>query len=640
MSVKVFKLIIISILLAILTLLPGELYQGYLDQYNDFYETSFYIQDNSPSQMLQDLSESAKDYNIQIFKIYERSKTTYSTCLDIYAEDEMVEILSSEYGISEGKYQSLFSGNTEINVYSFSDISEELLISDATYYLYGDYEDMVSFKETLVDIYAGSFPHNDGFNDISSYQSMILFSWILAIAIVVILALYDLVNQKKEIFILASMGTRKGIIYLKNVLVDDASIIVGYGILKCVVQKFEGRLSFDIYSGIMFVVLLVANALAYLGIFQVNYSSSVGRITYEGKLLICNYILCGICMFLFVIGISSCVELASVSYSYKSQEEFFDEYSDYSWCQSLVLSDGSDDEKLQGLLNTYMEENPETFFYLCRGTEFGEREQHVFYEASSGTKNYLKNKFSELDLESSDHDVYILTPQKSKISDEDLAELAGWLDTDDYEIVYYSETMDIIYRDADEDPITRTVTNPTIVFHNHEVENLSSDESFYEFFMCMIHNSDSCWTDYANENGITYVETNAWDYYCYRWQTLSRTVLVNIVVVVIMAFMMLLSIYVVIKLDFKVNAQELTLKKIYGHTRIGRFKKLYIMVASFCVVCFVGLLILKHMEYNITIASVLPVLLLTAAVECLFISGQIVSYEKKNLQGILKGGSL
>ncbi|MCD8118790.1 MAG: hypothetical protein LUE29_04800 [Lachnospiraceae bacterium] len=643
MSAKTFKLVIISILLAITALLPGELFQGYMDQYNDFYETSFYLQSGKTAEeMNRDLSSAAETYNIHIFKIYTRSKTTYSVCLDIYADDAMVQILSSQYCIREGTYQSLFSGSTEINIYPFSDIPDDLMEEDEVYYLYGDYDDTVLFKQSLVDIYAGSFPKDNGYNGLASYQGMLICAWVLVIVIALLLGVYDLMTQKKEVFISVTMGMSRAEIYLRNILPDTACMLAVYLILRTLIRHFEGSLSFDGCSNIMFLILLFANALVFLGVFRTGYSALAGKASVERKLLTCNYILCAICSFLFLAGTGSYVEMMWTSYSYSEQEEFFDEHSDYVWCQRLQLPDVSEDvseEVLQTLLNEFVYEYPESFFYICEGGEFGLDEERVFYTASSGTKDYLKENFSVLASATSDCDIYILVPDGKGITEDDLTDLTDWLETDSCEILRYSTPVDIICRELDNDPITDTVTNPVIVFYNHE-QDIPAGELVYEFFLGMVDDSDGQWSEYASANGISYMGTNAWDYFCYRWEALSRTVLVNLVAVVIMAVLMILSVYVVIRMEFQVNAQEVALKKIYGYTNLQRFRKLYGLTVISAVICLIGLIVLKCIGVSVPLRYVFPALLLFALIECAFISLQIAFYDRKNLQNILKGGNV
>ena len=652
MSAKLLKLLIVCVLLCMVAILPGELYQAYLEQYNDFYTTSFYCPDNiAPDKMISDLSETAEKNNVEIFKIYERSKTTFSTCLDVYASKEMVSVLEKDYLISEGRFRSLFSGSSEINVYDFHDISPELAKEDSSYYLYGDFDDAVLFKRQLVDIYAGSFPKEDGFNDLSFYRNMLFIGWFFVICVTVVLGIYDLMSQKKETFILTTMGTKKGSIYLKNLLIDTLVMAVVFFAIKVILIFVEGSLSFEVYSNSLFAFLLLINAIIYLGVFGRKYGTSLKQSSSEPKLLFASYILCGICMLLFLVSTSSCVELIYVSSRYSKQEEFFKEHSQYSWISRLKMDaseepvdDYDEYKRLQGLMNTFINENPKSFFYLFDNTEFGITDTYLSYIASEGTREYLKENIPELTNTSSEYDVYILSPENSKITTDDLEDLAArfLFNGEKYKILYYSNSVKLVYRTRESEPITEMVKNPTVLFFNKDPKVHSDDgELFYMLEYGMVDDSKGLWTEYAQANSIDYVSDNAWDYYCFRWEALTRTILINLVVVLIMTAMLLLTIFVIIKLEFRVNAKELALKKIYGHTKYERFKKLYNIVGVVGFICLVGVFIMKYTAYRtLSLLYIIPILIISLAVCCIFISLQIILYEKKNLQGILKGGNI
>jgi|GEM_PF-3407506 len=638
-KVKIVKFILVSILLIIVAIIPGELFQAYLDQYNDFYETSFYLQKGgSADEMIKDLSDTADKYDVHIFKIYEREKNTYSTSLDIYADEETVNILTENYGLSQGKFKSLFSGSTEIRVYRFSDISEELLKKDETYYLFGDSENMILFKQDLVNTYAGSFPKNDGFNGLNSFESMLSVAWIFVIAIVVLLTIYDTLNQKREILIRLTIGERIGIVYWKNVVLDTVYMLILFAILKVLMKNIEGNLIFDTYSNIMFFIMILINGIAFLGVLKVDYKLAMASSASKNNVLNYNYFLSGICMILLSISIGSCVELAFTAYDYSKQETYFEEHRNYNWHQRLLMEDEKR-QNLQMLLNEFMAENSEDFFYLCQGGDLEENSQKIFYEASSGAKEYLQSQIFELKKEL-DLDTYILISKKNSISDSELEYLLDWIETEDYEIIYYSDSVDIIYRTFDEEPITERVNNPVMIFYNRYNMDLADDETFFHFDLGMLEASSSKWEEFADEHNISYVATNAWDFYCYRWDSLSRTVLLNVVIIIIMFIMYMLLSCVIIKMEFKINAKELALKKIHGYHIFERFGKIYTITGVIGVLSLICLFIMKLVMIEINFAYIVFLILAIICIEFLYITCQIVLYEKKNLKKILKGGNI
>lgn len=637
-KVKLIKYFLITILLIIVSIIPGELFQGYLDQYNDFYETSFYLpNDVSGDEMLNELSKTANKYNIYIFKIYEKEKNAYSSSMEIYANYDMLKILSDDYGISQGIFKSLFSGKTIITSYSFSEISEELLQSDTKYYLYGNEDNMIHFKEELVDTYAGSFPKEEGFNDFESYKALLIVAWLFATIIVILLTAYDAIIQKKENFVRLTMGEYIWIQYMKNIVLDTIYMIFLYNALKVIINDLQGNLIFELYSDKMFLLMIVLNAIVFIKVSKINYKTATADTIVDGRILHYNYFVSASSMVILIISIVSCIELVNTSYEYSNQEDYFKEHKDYNWYQNMLI-EGSTDERLQEYLNDFISDNPSKFLYLCQGEKISDKSNMFFYEASAGSRKYLQSKIVELDkqLES---EIYILISKNNMISEYELHSLFDWIDTNNYEVVYYSDSIDIVYRVFDEEPITEMIKNPVILFYNNDNANRTIDESIYEFHLGMIDDSSGKWERIAKENGINYVETNVWDYYCYRWNALERTIILNIVIIIIMTLMYLLVSCVIIKLEFKLNAKELAIKKIYGYHIFERFGKMYGVTGIISLLSILVILFLDLFLVDIKLWDVLGTIIIIMCIQYIFITWQIMLYEKNNMLNILKGGN-
>lgn len=626
-KVKFIKLLLIGMLLFIVSIIPGELFQGYLDQYNDFYKTSFYLPENGSTEvMLNDLTETAKKHNIHIFKIYEREKNKYSVNLDVYTDENMAKVLANDYKISHGIYKSIFSGTAIINVHNFSDIPQKLIETDEYYYLYGDSKDMIRFKKDLINVYAGSFPKDDGYNDLEYYTFKLITSWIFVLAILVLLSIYDVISQKKENFIRITMGEKAGVIYLKNVVLDSVYILSVFLCSQLLIKKIEGNLIFSEYSNVMLLITILINCFVLLMIFKFDVKDAFSN-SPKNNILKYNYLLLGLCSIFFTLSVVSCVELINNSYSYSKQELFFAKNKNYSWYQNITIENGSEEE-LQMHLNDFISENMDSFHYLCSGIVYDEINNDVLYEANSGTKSYLKSKIKELN-DKLDHDTYLLIYEKNKLKKEELETIKNYIDNKNYQIIYYSDPIEIIYRQFDEAPLTSIAQNPVIVFHNKEDTNLSYNESMYEFHLCMIDNHNNVWHNFAERNGISFIETNVYDYYCYRWDALSRTLLINLVIVLFLAIMLFLSSCVVIKLEFRINAKEIALKKIHGYRMIECFKKIYTIPCISTLLSIICVIIIKNSGVGINPLLITIILLLFLILQYLYITCQVIINDRK-----------
>ena len=90
-------------------------------------------------------------------------------------------------------------------------------------------------------------------------------------------------------------------------------------------------------------------------------------------------------------------------------------------------------------------------------------------------------------------------------------------------------------------------------------------------------------------------------------------------------------------MEFKVNAKELVVKKVYGYRIYERFWKLYGITTVMSVLSILVITILDLFVRDINLVGMLGAILLIAGIQYVFITYQIISYEKKNMQSILKG---
>ncbi len=634
-KVKLLKLIMLTILMFIVSIIPKELYQGYMNQYNDFYETTFYLPEGmNKEEMLNELNKTANKHNIYIFKICEEDINIYTTTIDVYANEKMLDILSREYEIEKGRHGSLFSGETNINCYDLFDISDELIESDVKYYLYGDKQAMINFKEDLVDVYAGSFPKEDGFNDLESYTMLLVVAWIFVIIVLLLVTVYDAISQKKENFLRFTMGEHIWIVYVKNILSDTVYLIFLYEVLKLIISRTLGNIVFERYSDIMFLIMLILNAIFFVAVSKIDYKTGTADMTSDSGVLKYNYIISAICMIILLVSVTSCVELIDISLQYKKQEEYFRTHKDYNWYQKIRVE--NKELNLQKYLNEFISKNEKDFLYLCEGSEIIEGSKEVFYEASLGSKKYLQSKIKELNRELNSQ-IYILINKDNNISKKELEYIVDWTDASEYEVIYYTESIDIVYRIFEAEPITEMVHNPVIIFYNEDNIDESTEGSVYEFYLGMVDGSEDKWESFANARNITYVETNAWDYYCHRWESLLRTIIINIVIIAMMMFIYLLVSCMIINMEFKVNAKALIIKKIYGWNIFERFGKLYGSTAIISGTAIILITFLNLFVIDVNLKYMYVAVLLILCIQYVFITCQIILYEKKDMQAILKG---
>lgn len=624
-------------------ILPGELYQNYLDQFNDFYRTTFYLNQNATVQeMTTDLITTAERHNVSIFKIVRSTFSTFSSQLDIYCDDYVADILVKDYGIVFGKSESLFSGETTVNRYDFTALTQETVTKDIEYCLIGDYNDMTAFKAELVDKYAGSFPREDGINIQNSCKFTLTAAICILLLLNIFLSFYDIQYQKKEMFLSLTMGQSTVLYYIKNILLDSVYYIIISTIVGIVLTSNQRTLPFSQFVFWGIAAIIASNLIVYLQLFKIDYKAVISDsfMSAEKKNLRFQYVLHGVCFSLVIITLASNIAVIADCLNYYRQKSFFYDHSDYYWYQSFTVKD-QEAADTDAIINRFTNEYTDSMniFYLCQGSEISEENSDLFYEANHNTIEYLKTEIDSLNDCSLDKDTYILVHKNTKLSETDIEELISWADTDSVEVLEYSNSAEIIFREFDSEPITSFVKNPVIVFYNKE-GSVSEGTVKYELFLCMVQTNRAQMEAFASENNLSYSETNAVDYFEYRWTQLSRTLLINTVLFLLMLLMEILVSFSIISLEFKVNAIELALKEINGYSLFERFRKFFLETIVLWGICIISVAIVsifiapQTVFYEILGSSIMLI------INLLTIILQIRHHENMKTTEILKGGAL
>lgn len=188
--------------------MTGELYQSYTDDVLNFYETTFYVQPGvEADDMIKDIYDTAKENKVSVFFIDKFVENSFNTRISVYSDKETKDMLISDYYLREGKSDSFLSGKTEVFFCEYMDVPDKILNgSTPTYYLYGDYNDMVEMKRELVDKYGGSFPKNDDYSSLEEKRTSVIAIWVIIGVIICFLSFYSIAISQREFMVRATMG--------------------------------------------------------------------------------------------------------------------------------------------------------------------------------------------------------------------------------------------------------------------------------------------------------------------------------------------------------------------------------------------------------------------------------------------------
>ncbi|WP_313635612.1 DUF1430 domain-containing protein, partial [Exiguobacterium sp.] len=149
--------------------------------------------------------------------------------------------------------------------------------------------------------------------------------------------------------------------------------------------------------------------------------------------------------------------------------------------------------------------------------------------------------------------------------------------------------------------------------------------------------------DYVAEKQMTnelVLQTNAWGKYLGIWEAAKRLMNMNLIFAVLILSLELLVIWTVLRLEYQVNAIELSVQKVMGYSIWQKNRRL---IVSTMGITLVSTLAVALTAYILEFSS--PGLLLAGGGLLLVAEGVLLIWlirkiERANVQRILKGGNL
>ena len=375
------------------------------------------------------------------------------------------------------------------------------------------------------------------------------------------------------------------------------------------------------------------------------------------KLLVLNYGLKLATVVITIFVIASNVALMYESYQLYKQKPFFQYHSDYSYIRleykEVFKSDGS-------ILNRWDESDAvQEAFYK----EFFRKSNATLLSDTDGLSNgngiianrnafgYLSSKIKELKGLPINKDIYLLIPKElsghAAIIDslkESVMVFVGEQFANDYDIIYYEDDVELISIEVNLFNGSELLKNPLIIYNNmsaDKIANPSKIDHFTEEIMFKI--TDIEFNQFVQEHGLTgelVKKTNVLDKYNNSWNTAKRVLIINLIFSMLVLFLEFMIITSIIKLEYEVNAIELSIKKVLGHSVLAKNRKI-ILITLITTLLSIGAAIITAILLNLEqvyylASGGIAILVLELAV----ISFYIRRIEKIKLQKILKGGNV
>lgn len=659
---KKIKLVIGSILMLLGLTLVGEIHHFYLDNFMmGISSTTMYLQKELPERMIEDVIGSAKRNNVSFFVLDTRVKSTFEKEFYIYQNScEVKEYLETLYDIKEKKYTSLFSGVLTVNYKNYENISDELLAENHTYYVIGKNKDIKNFKVELIDCYAGNHPTYNT----PSYETrnMVIVIWAVIWGVALLLSLYDILLQQKEIYIRATYGESFLGQIVKNMMLDITFYLVVFEIAYCVLKKFTTVEFYnDIARGSLIIFLIINSGLYFRWLF-LNARNTLIRNNLSAKILSVTYIVKCFTVVATMVLMASNLNIMLNSLEYRKQKEFFEEHKEYFYTnleyKEIIDRNGlpkgdadfllHESSKVREIFYQKYFDNFEPIILAY----FGKVKNHDLILANVNACDYLLEELPELKSKIEKNKYYYIFPNEIA----DVQEISSQIDIqmknyekqellNNREIVCYDRDKKILNIDEFSSNGSKYSKNPIIVLNNCEPQYNPSTIEPRVFKINYEHDimfklDTKIFEKFVEEFGLEndfHTITNVYEKYEHNWLILKRVLYINFVFSCLMLFLEIIVIRTIIKLEFKVNAMNISLKKVLGYTFIERYKPIIFLSTFFCVICLILGIIIGTFWNKSSRLSILFSGILIWCIEFSIIYLEIVRNERRNISNILKG---
>lgn len=633
---KYIKVLLSCMIILLAMLTSSEIYQNYLSVFiEDFYCVTYYPQEGiTQEKMICDIFEKAREHQLDIFYAEDVIVNWHQETIDLYGDERTQKTLSSQYDILYGQRNSLLTGSCEVRYHNYQQLSKKELAKEPTYYLIGKYKDMVHYKQELSDTYAGAFPKQDGSRNHHLMQCQLAFVWIMTMLVLGSFTLYESLLRKKENFLRISLGERISVIVLKNIVIDILVYLAAYFLSYVVVRQMTQTASPIPMQREFFLLLCIGNSFIYCNMFFYNVRKVLSGDRVSRTVLYANYVIKTITNVAAILLLSANIVQLYDCAKYYEQRSFYQQYRDY--CYVHFLTDEDSESLERNFYETYKDQA--SIISIGKDLYLNESEKSGVIVANKNACSYLERCIPDFEYKNMGQSNFILLPEQSSLSSDDINYLKGLLQDESTKIVTYKSPVKVIAQNVRRSEQSEWVKNPVIVCQMQE----KGSNTLWNFDELLIRIDQKQMKEFsARENyEDAYVLENVWENYTYHWNQKKRTVLLNVVMLLIVCGFQCLINIAIVRMEFQVNAIQLAIQKILGYSVWQRNRKMIGITLAIYVMSVLAGIVLAWWYPLPKIAFLLlgnGILFVLDLITILFF---IWRQEKLQLVKILKGGSL
>ncbi len=638
---KKAKYILSLILFSIVLTFIGETYAWHLVSFETKYDYVTMYKDLEVPQedMIRDIKNVAKEENLEVFVVSREILNIFSENIKIYGTKGTANHLEVDSFIQPGDYQSIFLGDFNYEVLPLANITD--INNFDKYYLIGDKENKIHFKQKLVDKYGGRFPQ-EGYVALNSVLNISVV-WSIIICLLLLITLYEVAQMRKEVVIRIISGERLQNIIYKNVISDSLFYTCAFSLLVLLFLQFSNVKYYLSLSILLIIIFIIINNLIYFTLYIGDYKKDMKSKIGVKRVLKISYLYKIFTIFITVILAAGCLTLIDEGIKFYKQKSFFEDAKDYSYVE-LNLKEYEDTKKLRfDFYKEYLSMNNAISLVDLSSWTLNSDRNYTF--ADNGSLEYLHEKVSELDTSSLENKVYFVAPEKYK-SEKVIAEMKEVWESYypyqyEYDIIWYNEELNIISIDKINNINSKIVNNPIILLNNMDTDSINPYWNDYIFSTSMYKIQDSYWEEFTKDaelkNEVAY-KTNVYEHYLYQWSFYKKGMLIGVVLLIILLILEAIIIKTILNYEYSINSVEIALKKVMGYSLFERYKRIFITTILFGFLAGIFILIIGyyfHLSSGIyLIIGALSVII----IEICFVFFYIKLTENRSIQSVLKGG--
>lgn len=641
----------------LLLVLNAEAYQKYLDTFTDGmqYIRFEYSEDCDWDGFCNSLIKKSVECKTEVLAVNGKFDEYNVYHIIIYASDKARDTIENKYHIKSNTYNSFFSGKTIVEFMPIEAISENYNLEQ--FYFYGEKTNIERIHYILNEQYGTSFLKKDS---VPNDNWIVPLAWLGAGLFLVLLTLFDIAFQRKENFIRISLGKSIMSCILENIGKDTISFLIIFVVEYIVLKKYI-YLNYHMKQMIMMLcILLCINILMYMSMLHYNMKMALSNGNYSESFCGNCYIVKVFIMLLAILSLSSNITTIQEGIQFLMQNKQIEKYQDYSFLElNYYRMKKGMLEQYDYYLNCLLQENYDALEIALTVCGYDDGESGTTYITVNDRAQDVIARLLEVYKINDDKKLHIFIPSSYKEKEEEcldgafsgLQNLYTNAEQWDYDIVYYEQDVSVLYFDEDMKLYSGYANNPIIAYctlKRTDFEGEVSSTSAHIGHECrsiMYKVSEEAVEKLEEKydmekNGFYLTRTSVTDRYRQLKLKWIRNITMNTAISTLLMILELAVIWIIIRLEYSINAIELALKKVFGYSVWKKNKR---SVGTILYTNLLGTAIVTTMALMFSLANPFLVLLTGIGLSLfeLIITWCYVNYiETKNVSKILKGGAL